>query len=95
MCKRVGVEARRYTITEGERSGPTDRCAEHAAAFEEVLETGDRQGAAPVSRTPVAEPAGGPATAGQEPQPKVPVRRRRGAALTSITAIEAKKRTKK
>ncbi|MEU3709019.1 hypothetical protein [Streptomyces catenulae] len=38
VCKRVGVEARRYTVTEEERTACTDRCADHAGVLEGILE---------------------------------------------------------
>ncbi|WKU46731.1 hypothetical protein Q3V23_23195 [Streptomyces sp. VNUA116] len=43
VCKRVGVETRVYTITQGERSAETDRCQDHSQPFEEVLEPGKCQ----------------------------------------------------
>ncbi|MYT31762.1 MULTISPECIES: hypothetical protein [unclassified Streptomyces] len=38
VCKRVGVETRRYTVTEGGRAAETDRCADHGKVLEQVLE---------------------------------------------------------
>ncbi|MGW1836979.1 hypothetical protein [Streptomyces sp. NPDC002067] len=42
-CKRVGVETRRYTVTEEERTAHTDRCADHAGDLEGILEAENPQ----------------------------------------------------
>ncbi|MEU7148495.1 hypothetical protein AB0B15_10720 [Streptomyces sp. NPDC045456] len=38
VCKRVGVEARTYTVSEGGRQVEVDRCAEDAQSLEDMLQ---------------------------------------------------------
>ncbi|QXE37113.1 hypothetical protein KQY30_25735 [Streptomyces sp. GMY02] len=54
-CKRVGVPTKKYTITDDDgRAGETDRCIDHAEAFEGVL-TESRPEDTPASPAPAAK----------------------------------------
>ncbi|MEU2854126.1 hypothetical protein [Streptomyces syringium] len=73
ICKRVGVETRLYKITQGERSGETDRCQDHSQPFEAVLDPASHQfkGATGNLPEPTVEPAGAPSA----PAKKAPAKK--------------------
>ncbi|MGW1258445.1 hypothetical protein ACWD5Q_25510 [Streptomyces sp. NPDC002513] len=54
VCKRVGIETRHYTVTEGGRTVETDRCGDHADTLEEILEAESPQVEEGSSATPSA-----------------------------------------
>ncbi|MEU5427603.1 hypothetical protein AB0H73_18640 [Streptomyces olivoreticuli] len=108
VCKRVGVETRRYKITEGERSVETDRCRDHGQPFEEALDPETQQ-----VKSAHADLTAEPASAPSAPAKKTPAKRaaakkaatkkatvkqsqssgrRRGPVLTTIEEINATKK---
>jgi ribonuclease E len=75
-CQRVGVPTRSYTITDDEgREGNTDRCSDHAEAFEGVLAApGDAEAAPPVEPEP-AETTAAKAPAKRAPAKTAPAKK--------------------
>ncbi|WP_203634793.1 hypothetical protein [Streptomyces sp. SID10815] len=95
-CQRVGVPTRSYTITDDEgREGNTDRCSDHAEAFEGVLAApGDAEAAPPVEPEPAETPVE-KTTAAKAPAKRAPAKApaKKAPAKTATAKKAAAKKT--